>query len=49
MGLDEERSVQNKMDTRDELLDFIMDVVAHIKERQDEIRRATRRVLTRAE
>jgi hypothetical protein len=35
------------VDTWDELLDRIMDAVAHRKERQDELRRATRHVLTR--
>jgi hypothetical protein len=36
------------MDTWDELLDRIMNATARIKERQDELRRATRNVLTRA-
>ena len=35
------------MDTRDELLDLVMDVNASINERQDEPRRATRDVITR--
>jgi hypothetical protein len=35
------------VDTWDELLDRIMDAIARIKERQDELRRATRHVLTR--
>ena len=35
------------MDTRDELPDLIMDVIASIKERPDALRRATRHVLTR--
>jgi hypothetical protein len=38
---------RRKVDTWDELLDRIMDATARIKERQDEIRRATRLVLTR--
>jgi hypothetical protein len=38
-----------KVDTRDELLDLKMDVIASIKERQDALRRATCHVLTRAE
>ena len=38
---------RTKVDTRDELLDLIMDVIAHIKERQDALRRATRHVPTR--
>jgi hypothetical protein len=33
--------------TWDELLDRIMDAIARIKERQDELGRATRHVLTR--
>jgi hypothetical protein len=35
------------VDTWDELLDRIMDAIALIKERPDELRRATRHVLTR--
>jgi hypothetical protein len=35
------------VDTWDELLDRIMDAIARTKERQDELRRATRHVLTR--
>jgi hypothetical protein len=38
---------RRKVDTWDELLDCIMDAIACIKERQDELRRATRHVLTR--
>jgi hypothetical protein len=38
---------RRKADTWDELLDRIMDAIAHIKECQDELRRATRHVLTR--
>jgi hypothetical protein len=38
---------RRKVDTRDELLQRIMDVIAHMKERQDALRRATRHVLTR--
>jgi hypothetical protein len=34
------------VDTRDELLDLIIDAVASIKESQDALRRATRPVLT---
>jgi hypothetical protein len=37
---------RRKVDIWDELLDRIMDAIARIKERQDELRRATRRVLT---
>jgi hypothetical protein len=36
-----------KVDTRDELLDYIMDVIILMKERQDAVRRATRHVLPR--
>jgi hypothetical protein len=45
MELDE--VYRRTVDTWDELLDRIMDAVARIKERQDELRRATRYVLTR--
>jgi hypothetical protein len=38
---------RRKADTRDELLDLTMDVIAHIKERQDALLRATCHVLTR--
>jgi hypothetical protein len=38
---------RRKVDTWDELLDRIMDAISRIKERQDELRRATRHVLTR--
>jgi hypothetical protein len=38
---------RTKVDTRDELLDHIMDVIARIKERQDTLRRTKRHVLTR--
>jgi hypothetical protein len=38
---------RRKVDTWDELLDRIMDAIARIKERQDELRRATHHVLTR--
>ena len=37
---------RTKVDTRDELLHLIMDVIASIKERQDALRRATSHVLT---
>jgi hypothetical protein len=40
---------ENWMLTWKELLDCIMDAIARIKERQDELRRATRHVLTRVE
>jgi hypothetical protein len=38
---------RRKVDTRDELLDHTMDVIARIKERQAALRRATRHVLVR--
>jgi hypothetical protein len=37
---------RRKADTWDELLDRMMDAIARIKERQDELRRATRHVHT---
>jgi hypothetical protein len=37
---------RRKVDTWDELLDRIMDAIACIKERQDELRQTTRHVLT---
>ena len=47
MGLDEEGSVQKKVNTRDELLVNILDVIVCIKKRLDALRRTTRHVLTR--
>ena len=38
---------RKKEDTRDELLDHIMDVIARIKEHQDALRQKTRHVLKR--
>ena len=38
---------KKKLDTRDELLVKILDVIACIKERQDALRRTTRQVFTR--
>ena len=38
---------RKKVDTRDELLVNILDVIACIKERQDALRRTTRHVFTR--
>jgi hypothetical protein len=38
---------RRKVGSWNELLDRIMDAIARIKERQDELRRATRHVLTR--
>jgi len=37
---------RKKVDTRDELLANILDVIACIKERQDALRRTTRHVFT---
>ena len=37
---------RTKVDTRDELLDLTMDVIASIKEHQDALRRATHHALT---
>jgi hypothetical protein len=37
---------RRKVETWYKLLDRIMDAIAHIKERHDELRRATRHVLT---
>jgi hypothetical protein len=39
--------MKSELGTWDELLDRIMDAIARIKERQDELRRATRHVLIR--
>ena len=48
MRFDEKREVfRKKVDTRDELLVNIVDVIACIKERQDALRRKTRHVFTR--
>ena len=47
MGFDEERSVQKKVDTRDELLVNLLHVNACIKEREEALRRTTRHVFTR--
>jgi hypothetical protein len=38
---------RRKVDTRDELLDHTVDIIARIKERQDALRRATHYVLKR--
>jgi hypothetical protein len=38
---------RTKVDTRDKLLDLIMDVIARVKERQDALTRATSHVLIR--
>ena len=47
MGLDEERSVQNKAGYTDELLARILDAAACIKKREDQLRRTTRDLRTR--
>ena len=41
------KCTEKKVDTRDELLVNILDVIACIKERQDALRRTTRHVFTR--
>jgi hypothetical protein len=46
VGLDEERSLQIKVDTRDELLARILDVAAGIKNREDQLRQTTRDLRT---
>jgi len=38
---------RRKVDTQDEMLDLIMDVIVRIQDRKDELWRATRHVLTR--
>ena len=48
--MDEKRSLQRKVNTRNELVTRIMNSAALIKqERQDDLRRATRTVVKRAE
>ena len=47
MGLDEQRSLKIKVDTRDELLARILDAAAGIKKREDQLRRTTRDLRTR--
>ena len=46
-GLMKSEVYRRKVDTRDELLVSILDVIACIKERQDALRRITRHVFTR--
>ena len=46
-GLMKSEVYRKKVDTRDELLVNILDVIACIKERQDALRRTTRHVFTR--
>jgi len=46
-GLMKSEVCRKKVDTRDELLANILDVIACIKERQDALRRTTRHVFTR--
>jgi hypothetical protein len=45
--LDEERCLQRKVDTRDELLVPILDKAARIKNREDQLRRKTGDLRTR--
>ena len=47
MELDEERSLQRKVDTRDELFVSILDAAARIKKREDQLRRRRRDLRTR--
>jgi hypothetical protein len=47
VGLDEERSLQNKAGYTDELLASILDDAAGIKKREDQLRRTTRDLRTR--
>jgi hypothetical protein len=47
VGLDEERSYKRKVDTRDELLDRILESAARIKEREHLLRRITRDICER--
>jgi hypothetical protein len=47
MGLDEERSLQNKGGYTDELLARILDASACIKKREDQLRRTARDLCTR--
>jgi len=50
VGMDEKRSLEEKVNTRDELVTHIMNSAALIKqERQDDLRRATRTVAKRVE
>jgi hypothetical protein len=47
VGLDEERSLQNKGGYTDELLARILDAAASIKKRKDQLRRTARDLRTR--
>ena len=47
VGLDEQRSLQNKGVHTDELLASILDAAARIKKREDQLRRKTRDLRTR--
>ena len=50
VGMEEKRSLQEKLNTRDELVARIMNSAALLKqERQDDLSRATRTVVKRAE
>ena len=46
--LDEERSLQIKVDTADELLASILDAAGCVKRREDQLRRTARDIRTRA-
>jgi hypothetical protein len=47
VGLNEERNLQRKVDTRDQLLARILNAAAGIKKSEDQLRRITRDPLTR--
>jgi hypothetical protein len=49
VGLDEERSLQKKVHTADELLASILDAAGCIKKREDQLRRTARDLRTRVE
>jgi hypothetical protein len=46
MGLDKSKVCGRKVDTGDELLDRVLNVIARMKERQYALRQTTRHVLT---
>lgn len=47
MGFDEERSLQKKVDTRDESLAHILDGAVRINKRENQFRRTARDLRTR--
>jgi hypothetical protein len=48
LGLNEERSLQKKVDTQNELLARVLDAAARIKKCEDQLRRTTRDLCTPA-